>query len=324
MSRFLFVTWDGGGNVPPLLGIAAELKARGHAVLVLGDERQAGNIAAQKVDFVAFGNAVQFDASKYSDLAAFNTLRSRERGRRVIECLTAFPADVIVVDCMLFGVMGVPAQAKVRYVVLEHLFDAYLREKVVGGPFGFAAGLLGTNSGALLRNAELRLVASLPDLDPPRDNVIHIGPVVKGTPARAMAPTILVSLSTVSYTGLRDTWRRVLQAVDGVSARVLATTGPGIDPASLSAPPDVELYRWLPHAEILPSVSMVVGHGGHATTMVALAHDLPILVLPTHSMTDQPSVGAAIERAGAGLTMPRRSSPQKIRTAIEDLLNGSS
>ncbi len=40
MSTIRFVTWDGGGNVPPALGIAAELVARGHRVGVLGHERQ--------------------------------------------------------------------------------------------------------------------------------------------------------------------------------------------------------------------------------------------------------------------------------------------
>ena len=29
MASILFVTWDGGGNLPPALGIAAELRDRG-------------------------------------------------------------------------------------------------------------------------------------------------------------------------------------------------------------------------------------------------------------------------------------------------------
>jgi MGT family glycosyltransferase len=35
--RFLFVMWDGGGNVPPELAVARRLVARGHSVRVLGD-----------------------------------------------------------------------------------------------------------------------------------------------------------------------------------------------------------------------------------------------------------------------------------------------
>jgi len=30
MAEILFVTWDGGGNVPPAVGIARELVRRGH------------------------------------------------------------------------------------------------------------------------------------------------------------------------------------------------------------------------------------------------------------------------------------------------------
>jgi len=36
-SRFLVVTWDGSGNVPPVLGLARRLVERGHAIHVLAD-----------------------------------------------------------------------------------------------------------------------------------------------------------------------------------------------------------------------------------------------------------------------------------------------
>jgi hypothetical protein len=35
--RYLLAMWEGGGNVPPELGVARRLVARGHAVHVLGD-----------------------------------------------------------------------------------------------------------------------------------------------------------------------------------------------------------------------------------------------------------------------------------------------
>ena len=47
MADILFVTWDGGGNVPPALGIAAELQARGHAVRVLGHAGQQPSLDAR-------------------------------------------------------------------------------------------------------------------------------------------------------------------------------------------------------------------------------------------------------------------------------------
>jgi hypothetical protein len=37
MARYLFTTWEGGGHVQPMLLVARDLAARGHAVLVLSD-----------------------------------------------------------------------------------------------------------------------------------------------------------------------------------------------------------------------------------------------------------------------------------------------
>src|SRR5438105_1725834 len=37
-ARYLLVTWDGGGNVPPLLGLATRLVRRGHDVVTLGPQ----------------------------------------------------------------------------------------------------------------------------------------------------------------------------------------------------------------------------------------------------------------------------------------------
>ncbi len=42
MANILFVTADLGGNVPPAIGIAAELRRRGHRVCFLGHEQQLG------------------------------------------------------------------------------------------------------------------------------------------------------------------------------------------------------------------------------------------------------------------------------------------
>ncbi len=149
---------------------------------------------------------------------------------------------------------------------------------------------------------------------------MHTGAVVTGVPAAPSRPTVLISLSTFAFKGLEATWQRVLDAVAPLDVRVIATTGPSVDPARLRVPANVELHSWLPHQDVMPEVSVVVGHGGHATTMVALAHDLPLLVIPMDPMTDQPYIGQAIQGAGAGRTMGRRSSPDKIRAAIEELL----
>ena len=46
MADILFVTWDGGGNVPPALAIARRMQARGHTVRFLGHAAQADRLRA--------------------------------------------------------------------------------------------------------------------------------------------------------------------------------------------------------------------------------------------------------------------------------------
>src|SRR5262245_20066706 len=51
MSRFVFVTWPGGGNQPPALGLAQELQARGHTALFAGYASQQAHITVRGFPF---------------------------------------------------------------------------------------------------------------------------------------------------------------------------------------------------------------------------------------------------------------------------------
>jgi UDP:flavonoid glycosyltransferase YjiC (YdhE family) len=105
--------------------------------------------------------------------------------------------------------------------------------------------------------------------------------------------------------------------------RVIVTTGP-VAPESLRVPANVELHRYIPHDEVMPSISLVIGHGGHSTTVRALAHGIPLLILPMHSALDQAMVGEAVAKAGAARVLPKTSSPGEIRSAVRSLLEDSS
>ena len=51
--RFLFVLWEGGGNVPPILGLARRLVERGHTVRVAETGRAAlAAVAEERFDLV--------------------------------------------------------------------------------------------------------------------------------------------------------------------------------------------------------------------------------------------------------------------------------
>ena len=60
--RFLALTFDGAGNLPPLLGLIEALVAAGHSVDVLGHDTQRERIVAVGGRFVGFERAEQRDS----------------------------------------------------------------------------------------------------------------------------------------------------------------------------------------------------------------------------------------------------------------------
>ena len=53
-KRFLFVNWEGGGNLPPALTVASHLVGRGHTVRFLGEPCNRQEIEATGSTFVSY------------------------------------------------------------------------------------------------------------------------------------------------------------------------------------------------------------------------------------------------------------------------------
>lgn len=329
MSEILFVTWDGGGNVPPATGIAAELGTRGHTVRFLGHEGNRRAVEGAGLPFRPYRSAIPFSSVGLTspDLMV-EVFNDAGVAADMLSEADSTGADAVVIDCLMLAALGSARRAGLAYVPLEHFFDAYYRRGWLKAPFGQVAEARGHDPFGALEQAPLTIVATLPELDPAGQqpvppNVAFTGPVVTTPSARDVAttaPTLLVSLSTFNFPGQVEAMQTVLDAVDGLGARVVVTTGPAIDPSRLEAPDDVEVHEYLDHDEILPEVTLVFGHGGHATTMRALAHDIPLAVMPQHPMLDQVMVGQAVQTAGAGRLVSREASSAEVRQVIDELI----
>jgi MGT family glycosyltransferase len=137
-------------------------------------------------------------------------------------------------------------------------------------------------------------------------------------PARPELPNVYVTLGTVL--DVADLRRLLLEALADVDCNVLMTVGRGGDPASLAPwPVNATVKRFVPQADLLPHCRVVVSHGGSGTTYGALAHGLPLLMLP-HA-ADQFENAAAGRAAGvAEMLMPSEIQSAAIRSAVEALL----
>lgn len=336
MANILFVTWDGGGNLVPALGIAAELRERGDTVRFLGHPRQGAMIEAAGFRFDGYTNARPWSAMvELHGLAAMRAmlgmLTDNSMGPDLLAAVRQEPADLVVIDCMLFGALRAADQAGLRYAVLFHTFYDFFTRHFLPGPIAVSALLHGQRPKRLWSKADLALVTSLRSLDPAGASdlppTVHFtGPVLPpAAPAPGAArpdaePRILISLSTTRFEGQTEVLQSILNAVETMPIHALVTTSDGVDTDRLRVPANVEQHRYVPHTELMPKVSLLVTHGGHSTTMLALAHDLPVVVIPMHPMPDQRWIGKAVAEAGAGKVVNRKSSQATIRAAIGDML----
>lgn len=328
MPTALLVTADLGGNIPPIMGIAGELVRRGWTVHLLGDERLRERAGAAGLRFLR--SAIHFDPLR--PMSTPRTLITMSRffggpatGREAVEVARRVRADVVLVDTLLVGAVAACTTAGMPTVVLGHTLWTYMEKGFARGPIALLMRVRGLDMMKTLASAHLMLIPTSQRLDDavlPR-NALRIGPVLQETPrreGREALPRVLVSLSTNWFPGQDQVLQRVLDAVAPLPVEVTATAGRAIDLATLRVPANAQVHRMLDHAGVLPGVDLLIGHGGHATTVRALAHGVPVLVIPLHAMIDQRAIGQSVERAGAGLVLPTRADPAAIRTAAQRLL----
>jgi UDP:flavonoid glycosyltransferase YjiC (YdhE family) len=154
---------------------------------------------------------------------------------------------------------------------------------------------------------------------PPARRLQRLRPVTAGPLRReAGRPLVYVTLGTIFNRAER--FRLLLDAFAGVDCDVLATVGRSLDPAALGPPPrNARVERYVPQHEILPGASAAVGHGGSGSTLGALAHGVPLLLLPEGA--DQFENAFACAEAGAAIVLlPGEVDAEALRAALERLL----
>jgi UDP:flavonoid glycosyltransferase YjiC (YdhE family) len=148
--------------------------------------------------------------------------------------------------------------------------------------------------------------------------VLPLRPAERAYGQKTDRPLIYVTLGTV-FTGA-SVFRLLLSALADVDADVLVTTGSQHDPAELGpVPVNATVERYVPQAKVLPRAALVVTHGGSGSMLGALAHGLPLLVVPQQA--DQFDNAAAAARAGAALVlMPDALAEAAVQEATAVLL----
>jgi zeaxanthin glucosyltransferase len=133
---------------------------------------------------------------------------------------------------------------------------------------------------------------------------------------------VLITVGTLATGLAADFYRRVAAAVGPLAGTVQAIIVGS--PDLLPDPPgNVLVVPSVPMLALLPSLDVVVSHGGMNTVCEALAHGLPLILAPIRH--DQPVVASQVAAAGAGIRVPfSRVRPDQLREALVKTLDDPS
>jgi UDP:flavonoid glycosyltransferase YjiC (YdhE family) len=344
MATFVFVTWNGGGNVTPALGIARALAKHRHTVVFLGEETQRRRIEATGFAFTAYTRFPDWDGAPPQKPAEWQRLLMRTiwMNDGLADDLTAVlarsPADMVIVDCMLAGILAKSHRFGVPTAVLVHsLFASVLDMRdtllTMGNRLRVEAGLPALDAAAMQwERKDLVLVATLREFDgitdDPAPHVRYVGPVFERQlmppdwrlpwDRDDQRPLVVTSFSTMPGQTSPARLQQVLDSLESLPLHILLATGP-FPPEILTVPPNAAVFGCIPHMVILPHAALAINHAGHGSVMAALAHGVPLVCMPSLG-ADQDIIARRVEALGAGIAIHGQARANELRSAVEQMM----
>ncbi len=341
MARIMWACWDGGGNLTPSIGIAKELEARGHAVDFFGRAEMTPRIEAAGLRGTTLTNS-RTDLDRYAFHpmpSVFGYTSSPAVGEELVAIAAASHPDVVVIDAMFSAALDVAPRFGAPTVVMLHtflwrIFDAWTANFAMQSHSRERAGFERLpHLDTLWGGRDVFHVNTLGpfDGDPATSwpNVVHGAPALASErraetttlPWSADDPTpiVLLSFSTVPEQRSPEMLQRALDALGELPVHIVATTGGIVEPAELSVPAGAHIVPFADHDSLMDVASLVVGHGGHGTTMRALRHGLPMVGIPAKG-ADQVPITRLLEEWGVGIALPGDATAPDIRAAVDRVL----
>lgn len=341
--RVLVAFAGGRGHLLPMLPLARALRDSGHELALSGHPASVASVASygvfgallphERIDPGAdpdggTGSLVAPDLQHELEVVGrwyAGTLAQRNLGRTSAVIGTWRP-DVVVCDEMDFGSVAAAARAGVPCVVVDVIASGALARS----PY-VDAGLAALDLRRV--KGDLHVVPFPASFRDPGFPLVHEASLVRPEqpgaadphPAAAWldehdGPRAYLTLGTIFNTESGDLFARVLGALADQPVRVLATVGPDVDPALLGPTADnLRVERFVPQAQVLPHVDVVVNHGGSGSVMGALARGVPVVTLAMGA--DQELNAARLTALGAGVALDVMTAGRDdVRRAVERAL----
>ncbi len=332
--RVLVATTANTGHFEPIVPFARACASAGHEVRVAAAASFAAAVGSAGFVHVPFSDAPPeetgavfatlppLDGASPADIEEGNVVVVREVFARLdagaalpglTEAMADWRPDVVLRETAELGSYLAAEAAGVPHVQLNTGLSSFMDvASVAEAPLvalGAAPGLAGLRAAPRLTLVPGSLDGSSPDGSAAPTRFREPSPA---GPAELPdwwpghdGPLVYVTFGTVAavvglFPALYDA---VVTALADQPVRVLLTTGAG-DPAELGPlPGNVHVERFWPQREVMPHAAAMVAHGGLGTTMLALTHGVPMVLLPlfadqTHNASRVADVGAGVVAHG--------------------------
>lgn len=334
MLRILFTFEGGSGHFNPLVPIARAAEAAGHSVAVACAPERVAIVEATGFRALAagidVGSTPETEAMEDHYMATpriaereayllregFAGWYARAKARDILTICADWRPDLLVRDEIDFGSAVAAERLGIPYaVVLVIAAGSFVRHELVAEPLNTLRAEHGLSPDPALAMLSRNLVLSpfppryrdpafplpvtahaLQPLLPAPAADDHLPPWATDLPD---APTVYFSLGTAYGSGLRGVFAQVIAGLRGLPINLIVTVGRKLDPADFGEQPaNVHIERYIPQSLILPLCDLVVSHGGSGSVMGALAHGLPLALIPLNA--DQPLNGERCAALGVG------------------------
>lgn len=346
--RLLFTFAGGNGHLEPLLPLACAAQAAGHNVAFAGRPWMVPHV--QALGFPAFPAGTDSGLTPIRrPLAAVNVERdiravgvgfgrriARERAMDLLPLCQVWRPDLVVREETDFGALVVAEYLGLPYAtVLVIAEGSFIRPGAVVGPLDEVRAEYGLPPDPALAAPGRYLVLSPfpPSFRNPAAPLPGNAHAFNATPRNLdsdaapgwlahppAAPTVYLTLGTIYNVESGDLFQRALAGLRELPINLVVTIGRDMDPAELGPQPaHVHIERFVPQALLLPHCDLVVCHGGSGSVLGALAHGLPMVLLPLGA--DQPLNAARCQALGVGLALDViTATPHQIRDAAVAVL----
>jgi UDP:flavonoid glycosyltransferase YjiC (YdhE family) len=348
--RFLFTFAGGNGHFEPLIPIARAAEAAGHIVAFAGQPVMIPAIEA--AGFTAFATAgatfsstperlplLKLDLEREDrDLReGFVRRLARTRAAAILELCAAWRPDLLVCDEIDFGAMVAAERLGLPFAsVLVIAAGSFVRREVVGEALNELRAEHGLPPDPDLtmlsrylvlspfppsyRDPAFPLPASAHAIRPLTLDAAQSAAVPPWTVHLGGAPSVYFTLGTVFNVESGDLFERVLAGLRELPINVIATVGREIDPQEFGPQPaNIQIARYIPQSAVLPHCAAVVSHGGSGSVIGALAHGLPMVLIPMGA--DQPLNAARCVDLGVARSLDAmEATPESVRAAVAAVL----